>query len=117
MANLIFFGEIGTEITAESVSRTIAQLPPHEEIHIQLNSAGGSLQEAITIYNLLKTSQRRVSVEINGWALSAASLVAMAGDPIAMHENSLLMIDSCPMGNGRRQCQSTAGDGQCLGYG
>lgn len=92
MANLILFGEIGAEVTAEGVSRAIAQLPTNEDIKIQLNSAGGSLQEAITIFNLLKTSGRRVSVEINGWALSAASLIAMAGDPIAMHENSLLMI-------------------------
>jgi ATP-dependent protease ClpP protease subunit len=94
MANLILFGEIGAEVTAEGVSRAIAQLPLNEDIQIQLNSAGGSLQEAITIFNLLKTSGRRVSVEINGWALSAASLIAMAGE--------LPADDSCPLGDGWR---------------
>jgi ATP-dependent protease ClpP protease subunit len=66
MANLTLFGEIGAGTAAEDVSRFLSSLNPNEDIEIQLNSAGGALQEAITIFNLLKTSGRRVSVEING---------------------------------------------------
>ena len=41
--------------------------------------------EGIAIYNLLRTHPAKVTVEVLGWAASAASIIAMAGDglPVA----------------------------------
>ena len=46
----------------------------------------------MAIVNQLQRHAARVTVDIDGAALSAASVVAMAGDEIRMAENALLMI-------------------------
>jgi ATP-dependent Clp protease protease subunit len=48
--------------------------------------------DGIAIYNLLKQNQARINVNIEGWAASIASVIAMAGDEISMAENGLMMI-------------------------
>jgi ATP-dependent protease ClpP protease subunit len=92
MANLTLFGEIGFEVTAEETANFLGALPSGEPLEILLNSAGGDLQEATAIFNLLRSHDGPVAIEITGWALSARSLIAMAGSNIKMHENTLMMI-------------------------
>lgn len=59
---------------------------------LKLNSPGGDVFDGIAIYNQLVQSGKTIRVEIMGLAASAASAIAMAGDEIAMAENSFLMI-------------------------
>lgn len=61
-------------------------------ITVAINSAGGSVQAGAAIYEALKAHGPGVTINIAGWALSAASLIAMAGRPIRMAETSLMMI-------------------------
>jgi len=61
-------------------------------IHVRINSPGGSVFECYAIYNTLRAHQARVIVHVDGAALSAASVVAMAGDEIEMAGNAWLMI-------------------------
>jgi ATP-dependent Clp protease, protease subunit len=63
-----------------------------DSITAHINSAGGSLFEALAIYNLLKAAPQRIIVVVDALAASGASLVAMAGDVIAMPEGSFMMI-------------------------
>lgn len=66
-------------------------------IELHINSPGGDVFAGYTIYNALTAWTRAVpgrsiAVIIDGLAASIASVIAMAGDSIAMPEASLLMI-------------------------
>jgi ATP-dependent Clp protease, protease subunit len=62
------------------------------QITVRINSPGGSVFDAFAMYNDLRAHPARIRVEIVGLAASAASVVAMAGDTIAIAENGFLMI-------------------------
>src|SRR4029078_2569862 len=66
--------------------------PDNCQLTLRLNSPGGSVFDAVAIYNALKRHAGPVSVWIDGIAASAASYVAMAGDEVVMPENTSLMI-------------------------
>lgn len=59
---------------------------------IRLNSPGGDVFEGISIYNLLKNSEREITVEVTALAASAASVIAMGADKLVMCKGSSLMI-------------------------
>lgn len=59
---------------------------------IRLNSPGGDVFEGISIYNLLKDSERDITVEVTGVAASAASIIAMGANRLVMCKGSSLMI-------------------------
>jgi ATP-dependent protease ClpP protease subunit len=61
-------------------------------IDLRLNSPGGSVFDAVAIFNALTRHSGTVTVWIDGIAASAASYIAMAGDEIVMPENAFLMI-------------------------
>ncbi|MDP3819903.1 MAG: Clp protease ClpP [Burkholderiales bacterium] len=92
MQRIIIFGDIGQDTTSEGVKSQLAQVPRGSRPVVEINSDGGSVQEAVAIYNTLRTWPGGVDVEIIGWALSAASVIAMAGRTIRIHETSLLML-------------------------
>ncbi|XSG85683.1 MAG: ClpP-like prohead protease/major capsid protein fusion protein [Methylohalobius sp. ZOD2] len=92
MSHVYLMGEVGVHITAREVADRLEALPAGDPFKVFLSSAGGDLQEAISIFNLLRSHERPIEVEITGWALSAGSVIAMAGDTVKMHENALLMI-------------------------
>ena len=62
------------------------------DVVVQLNSPGGDMFEAIAIYNMLRAHNGKVSVQVMGWAASAASIIAMAGDEITMGLGSFMMV-------------------------
>ena len=62
-----------------------------DQITLRINSQGGDVFSALSIYNLLKN---KCNVEIVGLAASAASMIAMAGTKIKMASNALFMIHS-----------------------
>lgn len=83
-------GEI-TDVTAREILAELA-LAGDSPVVVRVNSQGGSVQAGVTIYEALKAHRPGVTVEIVGWALSAASLIAMAGRPVRMAPTSLLMV-------------------------
>lgn len=62
------------------------------DILVSLNSPGGDVFDALTIYNALRRYAGRVTTRVDGVAASAASLIAMAGDQLVMPDNAQLMI-------------------------
>lgn len=62
------------------------------DLTVRINSGGGIATDGQTIYNLLRDYPGTVKVVVDGAALSAASLIAMAGDEIVMRAGSILMI-------------------------
>jgi ATP-dependent protease ClpP protease subunit len=77
---------------AQDFARELKALGPVAEIHLRINSPGGSIFEGLAIYNLLKSNPAKKTVHIDGIALSMASVVAMAGDEIELADNGCLMI-------------------------
>ena len=59
---------------------------------VKINPPGGDMFEGIAIYNLLRAHKAKVTVEVLGWAASAASIIAMAGDEIRMGLGTFMMV-------------------------
>lgn len=72
----------------------ISELKSHsgKSVSLAINSPGGSVFDALAIYNALRAHGGEINVRILGVAASAASLIAMAGDKITMPENTFLMV-------------------------
>lgn len=61
-------------------------------VTIWLNSPGGDVVAAARVYNMLLDYPGKVTVNIDGIAASAASVIAMAASTVAMSPVSMLMI-------------------------
>lgn len=61
-------------------------------IHVRINSGGGDVFEGVAIHTLLARHPAMVTVFIDGYAASAASFIAMAGDRIVSARNAMMMI-------------------------
>lgn len=63
-----------------------------KDIMLRINSPGGDVFAANTIYNLLKTYKGKVTAHIDGLCASAATVVACAADTVVMPSNAIFMI-------------------------
>jgi Protease subunit of ATP-dependent Clp proteases len=84
-------GWTGSGVTANRISAAL-RLIGNRDLTVRINSPGGDMFEGIAIYNLLRAHPARVTVEVLGWAASAASIIAMAGDDIRMGLGSFMMV-------------------------
>lgn len=63
-----------------------------DTVNLYINSMGGSVKEALGIYNVLQRCPATVIAYIDGFAASAASVVAMAASKVIMPRNTAMMI-------------------------
>ena len=84
-------GWTGGGVTAKRISAALRSIG-NRDVIVRINSPGGDMFEGIAIYNLLRAHPARVTVEVLGWAASAASVIAMAGDVIRMGLGSFMMV-------------------------
>ena len=92
-AEVVIYDEIGAYgVSAKGFLAELGALPDATPLALRLNSPGGSVFDAVAIYNAIKRHSGTVTVWIDGIAASAASYIAMAGDEIVMPENAFLMI-------------------------
>lgn len=63
-----------------------------QDLTVWIDSYGGSVFAGASIYNALKNHDGKITVKIDGKAMSAASVIAMAGDEILMSPVAVLMI-------------------------
>lgn len=101
VAEVTIYGNISDKVDWESgdinpefFSNDLAYLE-EEDINtliIRINSAGGDVFAATAIYSRLKEFKAKKIVKIDGWAASAATIIAMAGDEIEIAPNGSLMI-------------------------
>jgi ATP-dependent protease ClpP protease subunit len=78
-------------VTAKAFTAELDRIQA-SQMTVYLNSPGGSVMDANVIYAALKRHRATVKVVIDGWALSAASLIAMAGDTVEIGQRSLMML-------------------------
>jgi len=90
---LLIYDEIGAYgVSSKSFLVELGALDTKAPLNLRLNSPGGSVFDAVAIYNALMRHEGPVTVTIDGIAASAASYIAMAGDTVVMPENTFLMI-------------------------
>lgn len=87
------YNEIGAWGTsAEMFSEQFNKLDQGKSLTVRINSPGGSVFDGVTIYNLLNEYKGNVTVVVDGIAASIASVIAMAGDVVKMHDTSMMMV-------------------------
>lgn len=96
-ASIDIFDVIGSDFfgdgfTAKRMSAALRSIGEDKDVVVNINSPGGDVFEAATIYNLLVQHKGNITVNILGLAASAASVIAMAGDNIKIAHNGFLMI-------------------------
>lgn len=92
VAELLIYGYIGGwDNDSGEFARQLKNLSA-EVLKIRINSGGGSLIDGVAIHNSLKQYKGRIMVYIDGYAASAASIIAMAGHEIIMPSNTWMMI-------------------------
>jgi ATP-dependent protease ClpP protease subunit len=94
---LSIFGPIGGDwwgggVTLDAFKDVYDQIKDSAKIRLLLNSEGGDAFEGMAMYNLLSKVRDRLTVEVLGFAASAASVIALAGKELVMDEGAYLMI-------------------------
>ncbi|MFP7483376.1 Clp protease ClpP [Priestia filamentosa] len=99
-STLTIYGIIGDSwwddsTSASDIDKAITQAGSNNLI-IHLNSPGGDAFDGIAIYNRLMNHKSKhnakVTIRVDGWACSAASVIAMAADDLIMGTGAMLMI-------------------------
>lgn len=94
-AEIWLYGVVGDEwggVTDKSFIKSLNDLGRVDTITLRINSEGGSVLDGYAIYNSLVRHPAYVDVQIDAFAGSIASIIAMAGDSISMAANSIMMI-------------------------
>ncbi len=79
-------------MTPQQFNKELAALGDVPEIVVRINSGGGDVFAANAIFTRLKDHTAKITVKIDGWAASAATIIAMAGDAIKIARNGVFMI-------------------------
>lgn len=85
-------------MTPRQFSDELNALGAVAEIVVRINSGGGDVFAANAIYTRLKDNKAKIIVKIDGWAGSAATIIAMAGDVIEIPGNGVFMVHDPKMG-------------------
>jgi len=82
----------GIEATSPQKVNDALEKANGEDIEVEINSGGGSVFAGSEIYTALKSYPGNVTVKIVGLAVSAASVIAMAGNKVMMSPTAQIMI-------------------------
>ncbi len=102
---MILYGDISSKtswyddvVTPRQFDTELKALGDVDEITVRINSGGGDVFAANAIYTRLKDHKAKINVKIDGWAASAATIIAMAGDTIQIPANGVFMIHNPQIG-------------------
>ena len=96
-AEMVIEGAIGENwydnsgTTSKQFRNALAAIPKNRPVKVTINSEGGSVGDALAIYNVIK-ERGNVETYVDGYALSSASVIACAGAKCLMPKSSILMI-------------------------
>lgn len=82
----------GIEATSPKKVEEVISKAKGKDVEVEINSGGGSVFAGSEIYTMLKSYEGQVLAKIVGIAASAASVIAMAGDIVAMSPTAQMMI-------------------------
>ena len=87
-----FYDFFGMTCTYPKMVQDAIENDEDEEITLNIASNGGDVFAASEIYTMLKASGKRIVVNVQGLAASAASVISMAGNVVRMSPTSQMMI-------------------------
>ena len=79
-------------VTAKDFRSLLKDLGNVKDIDVRINSDGGSVFEAVSIYRALADHEAGVTGHVDGIAASSASLILMAADRIKVAEAAFVMV-------------------------
>ena len=84
----------GDEITPDNLHSQLygAENTLADDVHIRLNSYGGSCNAAVRMFDDIRAYPGCVKITVSGTAASAATVICMAADQLEMTPGSLFMI-------------------------
>ncbi len=97
-ATLDLFGTVGGDFYDEGFSEEdilgkLNGLDPDEDLHVRVNSPGGSVYTALAVYNLLSEHKGKVTITVEGLAASAATIITSARNAtVRMPKGSVMLI-------------------------
>lgn len=100
-AELVLYGDIssyswwGDEITPDIFNKELKEIGAVKSLVVRINSGGGDVFAANAIYTRLKElgeNGTEVTVKIDGWAGSAATIISCAGTTTEIPANGVFMI-------------------------
>jgi len=85
----------GNYIVLDEFLDDLARLAGVNQLTIRLNSCGGDAYAAIPIHNRLRELKAKITVIVDGVAMSGGSLIMCAADTVRVNPSSLIMIHKC----------------------
>lgn len=91
-AEIVLYDEISDwGVTAEGFRQELEAITA-KTIHLRINSPGGSVFDAMAMFNSLRAHPAHVVSHIDGLAASAATVVALGGNEVRIAANAFFMI-------------------------
>ena len=85
-----WYDDSGT--TSKEFREKFGAIAPANKVRVLINSEGGSVSDALEIYNILQGCDRDVTTVNMGYALSSASIILLGGKNVVAPASSLTMI-------------------------
>lgn len=79
-------------VTAKEIVLALAQIGANDDVHVRISSRGGSHDDGIAIYNALANHAGKVTIRVEGYACSMASVIACSSDSVEVYETALFML-------------------------
>lgn len=96
-ATIDIIGDIGSyENSSEAFQREVLDSEA-SKIVLNISSLGGNINDALQIYDFLRSYKGDVKARITGMTASSATILAMGADTIEMSENALMLIHNAWM--------------------
>src|SRR5438477_7131989 len=98
LTEMIISGHIGASwyddsgTTSKEFREKFSAIPKGQQVHVRINSEGGSVSDALEIYNCIQARKEDVTTFNDGYALSSASIILCAGSKAITPHASLTMI-------------------------
>jgi ATP-dependent protease ClpP protease subunit len=95
---MIISGHIGASwwddsgTTSKEFREKFAAIPKGTKVNVRINSEGGSVSDALEMYNCIQGRKEDVTTFNDGYALSSASIILCAGGRVVTPHSSLTMI-------------------------
>jgi ATP-dependent protease ClpP protease subunit len=97
-AEILVHGPIGKSfwsnegISGKEFTDALNEIPVGQKVNVGVNSQGGAVNEGLAIYNAIKRRAGDVTVRIDGYALSIASVFPLAAGKVISPKSSIWMI-------------------------
>ena len=96
--NIWFYDDLVDEMQAEWIGGISVKMFKDamdtfdgKPFNLRIDSPGGSVRPALSIYNMIKSYPGKVTAIIDSWAASSLSYIPMAADEVLIAENALIM--------------------------